>query len=113
MIQGKHSQTKRSMNNIGHPHYASRCVFLVNLCALSLVGFAVRVEASHPATAFVEGEVIVTFKESTDLPKTKTALGEHGLQWAKHFGWLSQHRQRNTGLVRATSLNRTQLDFPA
>jgi subtilisin family serine protease len=103
MILGKHSQTKRFVNDIGHPHYAARCVVLINLCALSLLGFAVKVEASHPATTYVEGEVIVTFKESTDLPKTKTALSAHGLQWAKHFGWLSQHRHRNTGLVRATS----------
>ncbi len=102
MILGKRSQTKPFLYGIGPLSHVVRRVLLIISCALILLGFTFRVGAARPATEYVEGEAIVTFKESTDLPHSKTVLSAHGLQWAKHFDWLSQHRHRQTGLVRAT-----------
>src|ERR1017187_1749405 len=101
MILGGRSQTKRFMDGIGRLHYVLRCVLLIIACALSLLGFAFRVEAAPPATEYVEGEVIVTFKESTVIAHSPKALVAHGLHWAKHCGGLFQHRRRHTGLVKA------------
>jgi len=69
--------------------------------ALALVGLAGRADASHPATAYVEGEVLVKFKDSVDFATTKTVLGAHGLEWVRHFDWLSEHIHRHSGLVHA------------
>ena len=52
------------------------------------------------STEYVEGEVLVTFKEGADLPAARQALHQRTLSLAKHFKELSEHRHRQTGLVR-------------
>ena len=80
-------------------------IILASVCVAGLSAAPVDAAPAHPATAYVEGEAIITFKKSTDLPTAKIVLGGHGLGWAKHFDWLSRRRQQHTGLVRAE--NRT------
>jgi hypothetical protein len=74
-----------------------RTTIVVIICAL---GFAVAGWAApaHPATAYVEGEVIVTLAEQVDLPAAEQSLRGHGLTMARHFAWLSEHR--HTALAR-------------
>src|SRR6266702_3325794 len=56
--------------------------------------------SASAAEEYVEGEVIVTFKPPIGLSASTQTLGKHGLSLAKHFPLLSQHRGRQTGLVR-------------
>ena len=82
-------------------------VFLLQAAlGLAMLGLAERaLGASGVRTEYVEGEVIVTFKPSVDLPSARQALGAHAAELAKHFDFLSQQRGRHLGLVRAK--NRT------
>src|ERR1035437_6432793 len=79
-----------------------RKTIAVIICAL---GFAVagRAAPAHPATEYVEGEVIVTFAEQASLPTAQQSLRSHGLMMARHFAWLSEHRHKHMGLVRDKS----------
>ena len=63
------------------------------------------------ATEYVEGDVIVTFKDSVNLGAGRQALGAHSLELARHFAFLSEKRGRHCGLVRTPS--RTTADLIA
>jgi subtilisin family serine protease len=65
--------------------------------------------SSHPAQAYVEGEVIVTFKPSVSLNAAQQALSGHSLALTEHFAGLSRDRGRHSGLVRAQ--NRTTAEL--
>jgi len=65
--------------------------------------------AAHPATQFVEGEVLVTFKQAENLEAAKTTLGKHALKFDQHFAALSAHRGRHTGLLREKTRTTAQL----
>jgi subtilisin family serine protease len=67
--------------------------------------------SSHPATEYVEGEVIITFKPSVTLDAAQQALARHSLAFAKHFARLSRDRGRHSGLARAK--NRTTAELIA
>jgi len=104
MVLGNYNQEKRCNDrpghwlvNVGHPLH----LIVGAVLALSLVGITGEADASHPATAYVEGEVLVGFKDSVDFATTRTVLRAHGLAWARHFEWLSEHIHRHSGLVRA------------
>src|ERR1043166_5310435 len=74
-------------------------------CAL-LVGCldsTLRANSPQPGLAYAEGEVIVTFRQSLDLEATRASLSAHQLQFAKHFAFLSRRRQKQAGLVGATT----------
>ena len=64
------------------------------------LGLLIAVANGLAATEYVEGEVLVTFKETTDLPAARQALQTQALTLVKHFKELSNHRRRPTGLVR-------------
>lgn len=81
----------------------TRKTIVVVICALGLAALAGWAAPAHPATAYVEGEVIVTFKEPANLATAQQALQGHTLTLARHFAWLSEHRHRQTGLVRDKS----------
>jgi subtilisin family serine protease len=68
-------------------------------------------DTGHPAQAYVEGEVIVTFKPSVNLNAAQQALSGHSLALTKHFAGLSRDRGRHTGLIRAR--NRTTAELIA
>jgi subtilisin family serine protease len=78
---------------------------------LSLTVSGAPADSSHPAQAYVEGEVIVTFKPPVTLNAAQQALGNHSLPLTKHYAELSRHRGRHTGLVRAK--NRTTAELIA
>ncbi|MBC8125826.1 MAG: S8 family serine peptidase [Gloeobacteraceae cyanobacterium ES-bin-144] len=61
------------------------------------------------APSFVEGEVIVTYRENTTLEAAKTNVGRRSMKFAKHFAWLSDKRKRVTGLV--SSPNKSTADL--
>ncbi len=76
---------------------------LINfLRTLLIVGCSglVAIAAGFAAPDYVEGEVLVTFKETTGLAAARQILRTHTLTLAKHFQGLSDHRRRQTGLVR-------------
>jgi subtilisin family serine protease len=65
--------------------------------------------AGHPATEYVEGDVIVTFKPSVDMTTAQRALLGHSLVFQKHFTELSRHRGKETGLVHSKNRTTVQL----
>jgi len=81
------------------------------LLVLGLNIGAAWADTGHPAQAYVEGEVIVTFKPPVTLNAAQQALGGHSLALTKHFAGLSRERGRHTGLVRAK--NRTTAELIA
>jgi subtilisin family serine protease len=78
---------------------------------LSLTVSGALTGPSHPAQAYVEGEVIVTFKPTVSLNDVQQVLGSHSLALTKHYAELSRDRGRHTGLVRAE--NRTTAELIA
>ena len=78
---------------------------------LSLAVNGAPAGASHPATEYVEGDVIVTFKPSFTLTAAQQALASHSLEFQRHFAGLSQHLGRPTGLVHGQ--NRTTAELIA
>jgi subtilisin family serine protease len=84
-------------------------ILLALVASLGLAPSAWSVTTPHPAEQYVEGDVIVTFKPSTDLSGAQQALQGHSLQFGKHFAFLSQQRQRHSGLVRASDRTTAQL----
>jgi subtilisin family serine protease len=77
--------------------------------ALLISSAASAAPPTHPATQYVEGEAIVTFKPAADLPAAQRALRAHSLQFSKHFAFLSQKRGRQSGLVHANNRSTAQL----
>ena len=61
---------------------------------LMLATGATRAGAPPPAPEYVEGEVLVTFKESVGLDSARQALAQHAVELRKHFHWLSEQRHR-------------------
>ena len=62
--------------------------------------------ALAPAAAaadFVEGEVIVTYRQNVLLGTARASAGRHSAKMAKHFGWLSAHHQRVIAVVSSTT----------
>jgi hypothetical protein len=81
----------------------------VMLVSLTISG--VSAGAGHPATEYVEGDVIVTFKPSVSPPAAEQVLTGHSLAFQKHFAELSRYRGKETGLVHAR--NRTTAELIA
>ena len=80
---------------------AIRLTILLRLLLIAGLGGLAGATTGFAAPDYVEGEVLVTFKEGTDLPSARQALTQHTLGLAKHFKNLSEYRHRQTGLVRA------------
>lgn len=74
--------------------------FLRTLLIVGCGGLVAIAAGFAAAPDYVEGEVLVTFKETTDLAAAHQILRAHTLTLAKHFKGLSDHRHRQTGLVR-------------
>ena len=70
---------------------------------------ACEASAAPQTTRYVEGEVLVTFKQAANLDVSKSALGRHALKYARHFPQLSTWRGRHTGLVREKARTTAQL----
>src|SRR5882724_4322634 len=82
---------------------------LVAILSMFGVGFtAISVRAAN-ATNYVEGEVLITFKDSVTLEAARQALSSHGLGLTKHFKSISQQSGRHIGLVRSKNLTTAQL----
>ncbi len=64
---------------------------------------------AHPPTEYVEGDAIVIFKASADLPSARKALAKHSLNFDQHFAGLSKIHGRHFGLVRAKTRTTMQL----
>jgi subtilisin family serine protease len=73
---------------------------LLRKVLIACIGVMVAAATGYAATEYVEGEALVTFKEAADLPAARQALQKRTLSLAKHFKELSEHRHRQTGLVR-------------
>ena len=91
--------TPTASNNL--PAIVAAGRVLAICCALGLAAPLSGAGAPHAATEFVEGEAIVTFRESVDLGSAGKVLAAHSLAFTKHFALLSERRHRHTGLVRA------------
>ena len=61
------------------------------------------------AAKYVEGEVLITFKDSIPLEAARQALNAHRLVLHKHFRSISQMSGRHIGLVRSKNLTTAQL----
>jgi subtilisin family serine protease len=81
------------------------------LMILSLMVIGAWTAAGHPATEYVEGDAIVTFKPSVTLTAAQQALTTHSLLFQKHFAGLSRQRGKEMGLVHAK--NRTTAELIA
>ena len=79
--------------------------------ALVLFGLTAAVWAgpNHPATKYVEGDVIVTFKPSVDPNGTQQALSRHSLVWQNHFTGFSRIWGKQSGWVHANNRTTAQL----
>jgi len=77
----------------------------VTLVILALVCHCNGVAQAHPQTAYVEGEVIVTFKPAVSQSGARQVLDGHALGFDRRFADFSKWRGRETGLVHST--NRT------
>ena len=64
---------------------------------------------AHPAQAYVEGDVIITFKPGADLSAGTNALARHALGLKKHFAELSRLRGKHAGLVHDKTRTTAQL----
>ena len=79
-----------------------RFIIILRTFLLAWLAGLFTIATSWAAADYVEGEVLVTFKATTDLPAAHQVLHAHTLALAKHFKELSFHRHRQTGLVRGT-----------
>lgn len=79
--------------------------------AFMLLSLTVAVWAgpNHPATEYVEGDAIVTFKPSVNLTTGEQRLACHSLAWKHRFAHLSEFRGRQTGVVHANNRTTAQL----
>jgi len=80
----------------------------VVLVILSLT-IGVWTGSGHPATEYVEGDAIVTFKPSVNLTTAEQRLAGHSLVWKRRFAYLSEFRGRQTGLVHVKNRTTAQL----
>jgi len=85
----------------------SRFTFLFTILSSSL--WRVESPAAPLAPAYIEGEVIVTFKESADLAAAKRVNDAHSLIVGQHYGPLSEWRHRQTFLLRGNGRSTRQL----
>lgn len=71
--------------------------------SLAVCGLVAATHAASPLPHrdYVEGEVIVTFKESVNLEEATRALAARQLKFAQRFARLADLRQKHLGLVRA------------
>jgi subtilisin family serine protease len=76
------------------------------MLSLTVIAWA---SPNHPATEYVEGDAIVTFKPSVNLTVAEQRLAGHSLAWKHRFAHLSEFRGRETGLVRAANRTTAQL----
>jgi subtilisin family serine protease len=53
--------------------------------------------------AYVEGEVLVTFKPALEEEGAKAALTRHSMRWTDHYDAISKQRRQHSGLVRDKS----------
>src|SRR6266704_270431 len=88
-----------------------RFVFLRLAAILALfgMGFTAKSVRAANATNYVEGEVLITFKDSLTLQAARQALSSHGLGLTKHFKSISQQSGRHIGLVRSKNQTTAQL----
>ncbi|MGA9776773.1 MAG: S8 family serine peptidase [Verrucomicrobiia bacterium] len=70
---------------------------------------AVWAGPNHPATEYVEGDAIVTFKPSVNLTVAEQRLAGHSLVWQRHFADLSRYQGKQTGLVHSNQRTTAQL----
>jgi subtilisin family serine protease len=70
---------------------------------LTILGLLFRLQAAQSASSanYVEGEVIVTFKNSANIEEARRALRGHDLKFDKHFGAISKLRGKQIGVVRS------------
>jgi len=80
----------------------------VTLMMLSLT-VAVWASSGHPATEYVEGDAIVTFKPSVSSTTAEQKLAGHSLVWKWRFGEFSRQWGKQTGLVHANNRTTAQL----
>lgn len=73
--------------------------FIEVVSAVLLTAMSVLAAPDKSAPQYVEGEVLVTFKSSLDLPGAKRKLQAHGLGLTKHFARLSAWQGRHSGVV--------------
>ena len=73
------------------------------------VGFIVAPVAVRADTRYVEGEAIVTFKESATADTAQRKLKGKSLAMAKRFDLISRLRKRQIGLVRSSDKTTSQL----
>jgi subtilisin family serine protease len=79
--------------------------------ALVLFGLTAAVWAgpNHPATQYVEGDVIITFKSSVDPDGARQALSRHSLAWQRQFAGFSRMWGKQSGWVHANNRTTAQL----
>jgi len=68
------------------------------LALLLVLGPPPRADA---ADAYVEGDVIVTYRAGGSLDTAKKAAGRHAAKLDHHFAWLSERHQHVMGVVRS------------
>ena len=77
---------------------------------LALLGAATMVASyARAEDAYVEGEVLVTFKPEVQEPRARAALKDRTLGLTNYFDRISKRRQRVSGLVRNTGRTTAQL----
>ncbi len=76
---------------------------------LSVIIYLVPTAHSQVQTAYVEGEVLVTFKPVETTESAGRALKRKSLNFAERYTALSEKRRRQTGLVREKSKTTAQL----
>ena len=74
-----------------------------------ILAIGVWAGSGHPATEYVEGDAIITFKPSVALTDAARTLARHSLVWKHRFAHLSEFRGRQTGLVHADNRTTAQL----
>lgn len=79
------------------------------ILTVNLVLMTHRLEAESPRGHYVEGEVLVTFKQSANLETSKALVGNHSLELVKHYKFLSDQLHQAAGLIRAKDRTTTEL----
>ncbi len=79
-------------------------IWSLTLISLLLVPYTVRAE-----DAYVEGEVLVIFKQNITPEGVKTALNKHSLRMAEQYESVSRHDRRVSSLIREKSRSTAQL----
>ena len=77
--------------------------------SLPLVFLLVVLQAVRAEDAYVEGEVLVIFKQNIATAGAKTALDKHSLRMAEQYDGVSRHDRRVASLIREKTLSTAQL----